>query len=189
MEASPGSRHSISNANGQEIRQRHSFNSGHHTRRPSDSSVREIELKSSAESVSWGKSSRVSLDKTDSKSSRSPNLGGSGLSRGKSLSFRESSSQNKTPTKSADKSDSGSRSSVEFVRAHSRERSFEKSLENILDKCSERSLDMNVSLDSKNGMVSDSSRVEDTSVLSAKKSVDKSDKKKKNTPWYTVSIS
>nr|XP_022324315.1 GRAM domain-containing protein 1B-like isoform X4 [Crassostrea virginica] len=186
MEESPGSRHSISNTNGQEIRQRHSFNSGHHTRRPSDSSVREIELKSSAESVSWGKSSRVSLDKTDSKSSRSPNLGGSGLSRGKSLSFRESSSQNKTPTKSADKSDSGSRSSVEFVRAHSRERSFEKSLENILDKCSERSLDMNVSLDSKNGMVSDSSRVEDTSVLSAKKSVDKSDKKKKNTPWYTM---
>lgn len=110
------------------------------------------------------------------------------MSRGKSLSFRETSSHNRTPTKLIEKSDSGSRSSSEFVRAHSRERSFEKSLENIMDKCSEKSVDLNISLESKNGMVSDSSRVEDNGLLSAKKSSEKSDKKKKNTPWYTVSI-
>jgi hypothetical protein len=107
------------------------------------------------------------------------------MSRGKSLSFRETSSHNRTPTKTTEKSDSGSRSSSEFIRAHSRERSFEKSLENIMDKCSEKSVDLNISLESKNGMVSDSSRVEDSSM---KKSSDKGDKKKKNTPWYTVSM-
>lgn len=174
--------------NGGEVRHRHSFNSNYDKRRTSDSSLRETEQKSSGDSVSWGKGVGVSLDKTDSKSSKSPILGGSGISRGKSLSFRESPSPSKTPSKLVERSDSGSRSSTEFVRSHSRERSFEKSLENIMDKCSEKSLDMNVSLDSKNGMVSDSSRVEDSSLLAAKKSADKSDKKKKNTPWYTVSI-
>lgn len=174
--------------NGGEVRHRHSFNSNYEKRRTSDSSLRETEQKSSGDSVSWGKGVGVSLDKTDSKSSKSPILGGSGISRGKSLSFRESPSPSKTPSKLVERSDSGSRSSTEFVRSHSRERSFEKSLENIMDKCSEKSLDMNVSLDSKNGMVSDSSRVEDSSLLAAKKSADKSDKKKKNTPWYTVSI-
>lgn len=173
--------------NGGEVRHRHSFNSNYDKRRTSDSSLRETEQKSSGDSVSWGKGVGVSLDKTDSKSSKSPILGGSGISRGKSLSFRESPSPSKTPSKLVERSDSGSRSSTEFVRSHSRERSFEKSLENIMDKCSEKSLDMNVSLDSKNGMVSDSSRVEDSSLLAAKKSADKSDKKKKNTPWYTAS--
>lgn len=174
--------------NGGEVRHRHSFNSNYDTRRTSDSSLRETEQKSSGDSVSWGKGVGVSLDKTDSKSSKSPILGGSGISRGKSSSFRESSSPSKTPSRLVERSDSGSRSSTEFVRSHSRERSFEKSLENIMDRCSEKSLDMNVSLESKNGMVSDSSRVEDSSLSAAKKSADKSDKKKKNAPWYTVSI-
>lgn len=174
--------------NGGEVRHRHSFNSNYDTRRPSDSSLRETEQKSSGDSVSWGKGVGVSLDKTDSKSSKSPILGGPGISRGKSSSFRESSSPSKTPSRLVERSDSGSRSSTEFVRSHSRERSFEKSLENIMDRCSEKSLDMNVSLESKNGMVSDSSRVEDSSLSAAKKSADKSDKKKKNAPWYTVSI-
>lgn len=174
--------------NGGEVRHRHSFNSNYDTLRPSDSSLRETEQKSSGDSVSWGKGVGVSLDKTDSKSSKSPILGGSGISRGKSSSFRESPSPSKTPSRLVERSDSGSRSSTEFVRSHSRERSFEKSLENIMDKCSEKSLDMNVSLESKNGMVSDSSRVEDSSLSAAKKSADKSDKKKKNAPWYTVSI-
>lgn len=57
-----------------------------------------------------------------------------------------------------------------------------------MDKCFEKLLDMNVSLELKNGMVSDSSRVEDSSLLVVKKSVDKSDKKKKNVLWYIVSI-
>ncbi|XP_061165219.1 protein Aster-B-like [Saccostrea echinata] len=171
--------------NGREIRQRHSFSSNYDVRRHTEP-TKESEQSPSSDSVSWGKASGVNLDRTDSKSSKSPTLSGSSISRGKSLSFRESSSHNRTPTKSADKSDSGSRSSIEFVRAHSRERSFEKSLENIMDKCSEKSVELNVSLESKNGVISDSSRVDENSLSSVKKSGDKTDKKKKNTPWYTM---
>ncbi|XP_021349375.1 GRAM domain-containing protein 1B-like isoform X3 [Mizuhopecten yessoensis] len=76
-------------------------------------------------------------------------------------------------------SDSGSRSSAEFTRAHSRERSFEKSLDNIMDRCSEKSLDLNLSVECKNGTHSDKTSVDDSNVSK------KSDKKKKTAPWYT----
>ena len=79
---------------------------------------------------------------------------------------------------------SNSRSSTDspnVLRTHSRERSFEKSLDNILDKCSDRSLDFGVGLDtssSKNGVISDHAKTDDGST---------GKKKKKSSPWYTVS--
>lgn len=136
----------------------------------------------------WGKGVGVSFDKIDLKFLKLSILGGLGIFRGKSSSFRELSSFSKIFSRLVERFDSGSRSSIEFVRFYLRERFFEKFLENIMGRCFERFLDMNVSLELKNGMVSDSSRVEDSSLLVVKKSVDKSDKKKKNVLWYIVSI-
>ena len=78
-----------------------------------------------------------------------------------------------------------SRSSADCKQNHLRERSFEKSLDNILDKCSEKSVDLSLSVESRNGGHSDVSKsFDDSSIMSSKKS----DKKKKSSPWYTVSI-
>ena len=79
----------------------------------------------------------------------------------------------------------GSRSSVELHHTHSREPSFEKSLDNIIDKCSEKSLDLSLTVESKNDVKnghSDISRSLDDAASSTSK---KSDKKKKSISWYS----
>ena len=63
--------------------------------------------------------------------------------------------------------------------------SFEKSLDNLLDKCSEKSVDLNLSLEFRDGGHSDVSKSCDNSPIISSK---KSDKKKVSSPWYTVSL-
>ncbi|XP_071095705.1 protein Aster-B-like [Haliotis cracherodii] len=71
---------------------------------------------------------------------------------------------------------------------HAREKSFERSLDNIMDKCSEKSLDLNLSVESWNGSMSDAScRSPDNSLVTGSTSLKYSkNEKKKKSAWYTM---
>lgn len=106
-------------------------------------------------------------------------------SRLSSGSITEKSGGVKVTDKASDQT--GSRSGSEVTAGHGRERSFEKSLDNIMDKCSEKSLDLTLNVESRNEAVSDTGKSVEDACSTTSTGTKKSDKKKKNSPWYTVS--
>ncbi|KAJ8316440.1 hypothetical protein KUTeg_006454 [Tegillarca granosa] len=82
--------------------------------------------------------------------------------------------------KVTDKASDHSRSGSEFTGGHGKERSFEKSLDNIMDKCSEKSLDLTLSVENRNEAVSDTGKSVEDACSTTSTGTKKSDKKKKN---------
>ncbi|KAK3734771.1 hypothetical protein RRG08_059948 [Elysia crispata] len=76
-----------------------------------------------------------------------------------------------------------SQDTVDAARHTERERSFERSLDNILDRCCEKSLDLNLSVDSWNSSANDGGKSPDTQ---SQAGTSKSSKGSKKNRWYNT---